>query len=352
MTQEFKQTSLLLVGPSWVGDMVMAQGYMKACRIRQPKMAIDVLGPEWVIPMVQRMPEVRNGMPLPIGHGELGLKKRWQLAQELRDKQYDEAVILPRSAKSALIPWMAGIPKRVGMKGEWRYGLINDIRHVDRQAINSTFDQFLALQNPVETADMHRSNLYHPRLMVDELNRKRTLTRLRLTIDQPVVILAPGAEYGSAKRWPASYFGELAKLLHQEGYVVWVIGSPKERTLGGQVCIFSDGTAINLCGATSLQDCIDLISLACVVVTNDSGLMHIAAAVDRSIVAIFGSSSEFKTPPLSNKATILSKNMSCRPCHARRCPLGHHQCMRAIKAGDVLEACRPFLLTQIRSSLT
>ncbi len=338
-------TRCLIVGPSWVGDMVMAQSLFKRLRRLNPDMAIDVVAPAWSEPLLARMPEVRTSIVLPVGHGELKLGTRWRLGRELRGR-YDRAIVLPNSLKSALLPFFAGIPRRTGYVGEQRYGLLNDIRRLDKLALPMTVQRYAALADdaPVREAPAIDS----PRLVIRDAEVDAALSRLGLRRpDAPVLALCPGAEYGPAKRWPAEYFAEVADYwLHNQGQV-WLFGSGKDQEATAEIMRRTDGRCVDLAGKTKLAEAIDLLSLAEAVVSNDSGLMHVAAAVDRPVVALYGSSDPGFTPPLSDRAQILSLGLDCSPCFQRECPLGHLDCLRKLMPSQVVGALQR--LTAVRA---
>jgi heptosyltransferase-2 len=332
-----EQRKLLIVGPSWVGDMVMAQSLYKALHRELAAPALDVLAPAWSLPILARMPEVRRGIEMPVGHGELGLRARRSLGARLREEGYDQAIVLPRSWKAALVPFFAGIPVRTGFRGEWRYGLINDRRPFDAARLNRTVLRFLALG--AAGAEKPLPALLEPSLTSDRANFAAFAARHGLVLDRPAVALVPGAEYGPAKRWPAERFGELAAALAEAGAAVWIVGSAKERPLGREIAARSgeDGRVRDLTGATSLADAVDVLAAAAAAVSNDSGLMHVAAAVGTHVVAIYGSSSPDFTPPLTRAKTVYYEHLPCSPCFERSCPLHHLRCLRDISAGKVLE---------------
>jgi len=328
-----KNSRILIVGPAWIGDMVMAQSLFITLKQRLPDSEIDVLAPAWSKPLLARMPEVQSSVTMPLSHGEFGLGARRQLGRLLRDR-YDQAIVLPRSWKSALAPFFAGIPKRTGYRGEWRYGLINDMRVLDKSRLTQTVQRFVALG--LERDAPSPTAIPKPYLQVDKYNQTVLLNNLALNRSPPIVALMPGAEYGPAKRWPVERYGELAKQVLASGKQVWVFGAVREQSLGEEITRIAGKRVVNLCGSTRLEDVVDLLALAETAVTNDSGLMHIAAAVGIKMVAIFGSSSPDYTPPLSDKADVVYLRLDCSPCFKRECPLKHLNCLKHITVDEVL----------------
>jgi heptosyltransferase-2 len=335
---------LLVVGPSWVGDMVMAQSLYRLLLMRSPRPEIHVLAPPWSLPILERMPEVARGIELAVGHGELGLRKRYALGVRLRDESYAQAIVLPRSAKAALVPFFARVPVRTGFRGEFRYGLLNDVRRFD-PLLDQTVKRFVALA-PERAVAASLPAPPRPRLRTDVANRERLWRALDLPTNVRIVAMMPGAEYGPAKRWPSERFGGLAARLAAEGIGVLVLGSAKERNLGEQVVRMAPPRLVrNLCGATTLADAIDLLAVSDVAVSNDSGLLHVAAATDTHVIALYGSSSPSFTPPLTDAKTVLYLALECSPCFQRECPLSHLRCLRDIDVTRVL----PVVLAQLRS---
>jgi heptosyltransferase II len=337
---------VLVVGPSWVGDMVMAQALYRVLAARVPTSEIHVLAPAWSLPLNDRMPEVAKSIELGAGHGELKLALRRSLGLRLRSEHYSEAIVLPRSFKAALVPWFARIPKRTGFRGEWRYGLLNDVRELDRARLDQTVKRFVALglDASTEVPDPLPAE-WRPRLRIDDANLRRLKSEHGLDGEQ-LVALMPGAEYGPAKRWPAASFATLARTLAQRGRSVLLLGSAKERELGEEIRAQSDDARVhNLCGATTLGDVVDLLAASDAAVSNDSGLLHVAAAAGTRVVAIYGSSSPAFTPPLTPHAAIIYRGIECSPCFARECPLGHLRCLREIEPGDVIKAVDGMLAT-------
>ena len=330
---------ILIAGPAWVGDMVMAQSLYKTLQQRYPDVVIDVLAPAWSGPILRRMPEVRQHIEMPLTHGEFGLGARYRLGKQLRAERYDQAIIIPRSFKSALAPFFASIPTRTGYKGEMRYGLINDMRPLDKAVLTQTVQRYVALGLP-RGASLPPEDIPRPKLDINTQNQERLLVELGLSNERPIVGFMPAAEYGPAKRWPTEYFAELAQKLVMQGRQIWLFGAEKDQLLCQQVLDQAGEGVVDLCGKTRLEDAVDLIALAERVVTNDSGLMHIAAATGRKSVVIYGVSSPGYTPPLSDKAEIVHLGLECSPCFERECPLGHYRCLRDISVNEVFELCQ------------
>ncbi len=325
---------VLVIGPAWVGDMVIAQSLFMLLRDRQPALDIDVLAPGWSMPLLRRMPEIRAAIEIPVKHGELALRARRRLGLALRPHGYDWSIVLPNSFKAALAPFWARIPRRTGYLGEWRWGLLNDIRRLDKRRLPMIVQRFLALALAPE-AELPPA-VPIPRLRSDAVSLARTLTRLSLRRpDGRLLALCPGAEFGPAKRWPAAHYARVARELAAEGWTVWVLGSARDVPICRTV-VDQAGTGVNLAGATSLEEAIDLLSLADVAIANDSGLMHVAAALDRPLIALYGSSDPGYTPPLSPRAQIVRLGLPCSPCFKRECPLGHLACLQNLDPGQVL----------------
>lgn len=336
---------LFVVGPSWVGDMVMAQSLFKLLAQREPGVVIDVLAPAWAEPVIQRMPEVRRSLPMPIGHGSLQLRQRRQLGASLRPECYDRALVLPNSLKSALIPWFADIPLRTGWRGEMRYGLLNDLRPLDKARYPLMVERFAALA--FDPGAELPAPLPAPSLRVDAANQRRQVSRLGLALETPILGLCPGAEFGPSKRWPAAHYATLALEYLAQGWQVLLLGSANDSQAAeailnaipaGLRANCRDGT-----GNTSLVDAIDLLALCRAVVSNDSGLMHVAGALDTALVAIYGSSSPSFTPPLGNRVATAFIDLDCRPCFQRECPLGHLNCLVQLGPERVGGALRELL---------
>lgn len=328
---------ILIIGPAWVGDMVLAQSLFKVLKQHHRESRIDVLAPAWTAPLLAHMPEVDEAVPLPFKHGELMLGERVRIGRRLRAQNYDQAIVLPNSLKSSVVPMMARVPRRTGFRGEWRYGFLNDVRRLDRDKLPRTVDRFVALG--LEPDEALPAEIPAPRLMVKPADVDAALTRLGVAAPtRPILGLCPGAEYGPAKRWPADYFGDVARARLAAGWDVWLFGSDRDAPITRQINRLTDRRCQDLAGHTTLGEAIDLLSLAAAVVSNDSGLMHVAAALGRPLVAIFGSSDPSHTPPLGARAEIIYLGLSCSPCFERECPLGHLRCLYDVAPERTLAA--------------
>ncbi len=331
----FSPQRCLIVGPSWVGDMVMAQSLFITLKQRFPDLQIDVLAPAWSKPVLAAMPEVHSAIEMPLLHGELALGKRFRLGDALRRKVYDWAIVLPRSLKSALIPFWARAVIRAAARPPMRYGLLNDIRPLDKSVLPMTVQRFVALGLPVD-APLPPA-IPQPHLVVTEEHKSAARQKSLGNGDATLLALCPGAEYGSAKRWPAEYFAELARYHIGKGGQVILLGSGKDSPVTAEIAAQVNSSAcLDLAGKTSMQEVLALLALADQVVSNDSGLMHVAAAVGSPVIALYGSSDPNHTPPLSDKAQILHLGLSCSPCFKRECPLGHLDCLKKITPDQVI----------------
>ncbi|EHY0935647.1 lipopolysaccharide heptosyltransferase II [Vibrio cholerae] len=339
---------ILVIGPSWVGDMVMSQSLYLRLKQQHPDAQIDVLAPAWCKPILERMPEVNQAIEMTIGHGAFNLLGRRAIGCELRDNRYTHAIVLPNSAKSALIPWFANIPKRTGWKGEFRYGLLNDLRP-DKRVFQYMVERYVALAHPKATmlADVSLAHCPRPKLAIDSIAQQAARQRLSLVSSRPVIGLCPGAEFGPAKRWPDHYYAEVARYAIEQGFQVWLFGSAKDHSVTTQIqqALSEEQReyCANLAGETSLIEAVDLLAACHTVVSNDSGLMHVSAAVGCNIVAIYGSSSPKYTPPLTDKLAVVHTEIECRPCFKRVCPLEHLNCLNQLKPAQVIKALDKFI---------
>ena len=322
-------SSILIIAPAWVGDMVMAQSLFKVLKAQQPDRAIDVLAPGWTLPLLERMPEVRAAIDMPLGHGELRLGLRRRLGIGLRAKGYAQAIILPNSLKSALVPFWARIPVRTGYVGESRHWLLNDSRKLDRQRLPMMVQRFVALGLP-DGAEQPEPAPW-PALVSSAADTRRALQALNVHHDgTPVLALCPGAEFGPAKQWPEESYAKIARIWQEKGWRVWLFGSAGDLGVCENINSLSGNDCENFAGRTRLGEAVDLLALASFVLSNDSGLMHVAAALQRPMVAIYGSSDPKFTPPLSETAQIERLDLDCSPCFKRECPLGHLHCLKRL----------------------
>jgi heptosyltransferase-2 len=343
-----RRERILIVGPSWVGDAILSEPLIAILRQPCEEPRIDVLAPAWCAPVYARMRGIRRLIESPFGHGRFDLAGRRALARSLRAERYARAIVLPNTWKSALVPWLARIPVRTGYVGEARWALLNDPRKLAKDAVPRLVNRYAALAG---SAGKLMPAPPAPVLVPDVAKRSAAVHALALKTRRPVAILCPGAEFGAAKRWPPNHFAELAGLFIRDGFRVWLLGSPNDRLAARSVLqsLGESGREVHdLTGRTDLGTAIDLMSLATLVVSNDSGLMHAAAAVGVPVVAIFGSSSPDYTPPLSPLARIAKIDIECSPCMKRECPLGHFRCMRDLKPWMVYNFARaamPFHLS-------
>lgn len=327
--------SYLIVSPSWVGDLVMAQSLFKVLKYQTPTAYIDLLAPHWMSSLIARMPEVRYVHPHQLEHGKLQWQARRELGQSLRSQQYDQAILLANSFKSALIPYFANIPKRTGFLGEMRYGLVNDVRPLNKLILRRTVDQFIALGLPA--GDKRQGQLFFPPRL-SPAPASTVLSRLNLENTRPILALCAGAEYGAAKRWLPENYAAVARQKISEGWQVWLFGSGKDVAISEQIRHAAGEGCYNLAGETNLGEAVDLLALAQAVISNDSGLMHVAAALDKPLIAIYGSSDPRMTPPLKPDAKIIYQALSCSPCFKRECPRKHLRCLTEISPTQVLDA--------------
>lgn len=328
-------SKILVLGPAWVGDMVLAQSLFKTLKTNNPNCIIDVAAPTWTLPLLERMPEVSGKIALPFKHGEFALFERLKFGRSLKNQNYTQAILLTNSFKSAILPWAARIPQRTGYLGEMRYGLINDIRALDKTKLKMTIERFVNLgltsgQNLPEI-------IPDPAMLSNQANALESLGKLGIVQPNTKVLgLCPGAEYGEAKRWPAEYYAEVANMALATGWQVWLFGSDKDIPVTSSINQQTQNRCVNLGGKTKLGEAIDLMSLCDTVISNDSGLMHVAAALDKKLIAIYGSSDPKHTPPMSNKAIIEYLGLACSPCFKRECPLQHLNCLKLITSESII----------------
>ncbi len=330
-------TKVLIIGPAWVGDMVMSQSLFIALQqLGGESVTIDVLAPGWSKPLLERMPEVRRAIELPVRHRELALGKRYQLGKSLRSEAYDQVIVLPNSFKSALLPLFARIPLRTGWRGEMRDLLLNDCRVLSKERLPLMVQRFVALAHPASVAVPEHCPRPTLQVSAESVQAVQQAFDIAVSDNGKRLILCPGAEFGDSKQWPASHYAGLAQKALLEGWQVLLVGSANDEAVATairrQLPATLQSACLNLAGRTSLAQVIDLLSTADAVVSNDSGLMHIAAALQRPLLAIYGSTSADFTPPLADRVKLLASDIECRPCFQRTCPLGHKRCLTELSA--------------------
>ncbi len=331
-----QHAKVLIVGPSWVGDMVMAQSLCIDLKSFNPDIEIHMLAPAWTAALVDRMPEVTSLIAVDFKHGELGLLKRWRLARSLATQGFTQAIVLPNSLKAALVPWLAGIPQRTGWLGEQRFLLLNDYRRLDKNAWPMTVQRFVALGLPEGAAVRPRDDIPAPALKAEQSEVERLRKKLGLLENKSVLALCPGAEFGASKQWPIAHYAEVASQYLAKDWSVWLLGSANDAQSCAEINRLVGGQAKELAGKTSLPEVVDLLSAANLVVSNDSGLMHIAAALQIPLVAVYGSTDPGHTPPLSPNHKIAWLALECSPCFARECPLEHLNCLHQLSPDQVI----------------
>ncbi|MDQ6573312.1 lipopolysaccharide heptosyltransferase II [Haemophilus parahaemolyticus] len=304
--------NILVIGPSWVGDMMMSHALYQQLKVQYPDCQIDVMAPDWCRPLLTRMPEVHKAISMPIGHGAFRLRERFQLGKSLRN-QYDMAIVLPNSLKSAFIPLFAKIPVRRGWKGESRYFLLNDLR-ANKNDYPMMVQRYVALAfEKGQVPTVQNLPLIYPYLQTQAVEIEQTKAKfadmLAVSENCSVIGFCPGAEFGPAKRWPHYHYAKLAEMLIEKGYAIRLFGSKKDQEVGEQIRESLPENlrsyCVNLAGLTDLNQAVDLIADCVAVVSNDSGLMHIAAALNKPLVALYGPTSPQYTPPLSPNAEVI-----------------------------------------------
>jgi len=317
--------------------MVMAQSLFKLLKQRSANCNIDVVAPTWTISLLSRMPEVHRSFNAPFTHLKFEFLKHYELAKQLRPHHYDQVIILPNSFKSALSPWLAGIKKRTGWRGEHRYFALNDLRHLDKTRYPLMIERFMALG--LAPNDPLPKPYPYPEFKISDQSVDASLRQHKpVWRGRPILAMCIGAEYGPAKQWPAEYYAHVANEQLNSGWDIWLIGSKNDTDIAEKIMALTENRCDNLAGRVGLAETIDLLTLVAGVLTNDSGLMHIAAALNKPVIVLYGSTSPEFTPPLSNNATILKLNMDCQPCFQRTCSFGHYHCLVNLKPESVLSA--------------
>ena len=337
----------LIVGPAWIGDMVMAHTLVQNISAASPSQPVEMLAPPATAAIAGRMNEVSRVHVLEAAHGELGLAKRFRMGRKLSAQDFSRSYVLPNSWKSALVPYFARIPRRSGWLGEARYGLLNDKSALPEDDLPLMIERFMGLQ---EIGTSLQKPYPQPKLAVDSERQTTLFSELMLMQSSRAIALCPGAEFGEAKRWPAEHFAEIGAQALEQGLEVWLLGGPADREVCDRIAgaMSAKGAGLakqgfanpagqikNIAGQTSLTDVIDLLAAASAAVCNDSGLMHVACAVDTPVIALYGSTSPGFTPPLHPEARALTlveidggaKKLSCQPCFERTCRYDHGNCL-------------------------
>ena len=335
--------SILIIAPHWIGDAVSTQPLLANLKVLYPDSKINILASNWVAPVYRACSEVHEVIEAKFEHKKLQWNLRKEIAKEIEAKNYQACFVLPNSFKSALIPWLANIPFRIGYRGELRFGLINlaldNPSKVNRPPM---VEHYLVLSQLLKDDESIPLDKLVPKLNVSGAAKQQVGQKLQdANINRDsIYAICPGAEYGPSKRWPTEHFAVLAQQLIKQNSnnQIVLLGGKNDYSLAQEITSQSKlvSNIHNWCGNTSLDEAIALIGMSKAVVSNDSGLMHIAAALQIPQVAIFGSSDPAHTPPLSDRAKIMWLNMSCSPCHKRVCPLGHLRCLKDILPEQVL----------------
>ena len=328
---------ILLISPSWVGDAVIAQSLYKRLRENDSSVSLDVLAPSWTLPIISRMPEVSNAILLPFRHGELSLRYRWKFGKGFLNKNYEWVIVLPNSLKSSIVPWATNISKRTGWLGEFRYFFLNDISRLIKRDHPLMVQRFCALANNFEPIG---DKFTFPSLKINSGNLELIGKGFALNLNQETLILCPGAEFGPAKRWPAQNYASIANHYLSRNKQIILLGSQKDI----QVCKQIESNInpketeyfFNLCGKTSLEDTVDILSMG-LVVSNDSGLMHVAAAVNSKQVALFGPTDPEFTPPLNKNSKIIRKTTGYNKVRQGSGEEGYHPSLQRIFFEEVVD---------------
>lgn len=331
---------ILIIAPHWIGDAVMSQPLISALKETYPNQAIDVLCTPWVAPIYRACQQLSDIFEVDFQHGALQWDLRQASAKQLKLKGYHTAFVLPNSFKSALVPWLAGIPNRIGYRGELRFGLINRaLANPSRQMRTPMVEHYGRLLELLPTLSIGFDSSLHPKLSISDTTIKKIRVRLASLETNALYVFAPGAEYGPAKRWPSHHFAELAnKILSGNPHAqIVILGSKADFAIGQAIQSHTKSLnrIHNWCGTLDLEEAMAVITQSKQIICNDSGLMHIAAALSVPQIAIFGSSSPEHTPPLSKHAKVIWLKLPCSPCYQRTCPLGHLNCLEQIQATQV-----------------
>src|SRR5574344_1685700 len=337
----------LIIAPSWLGDLIMAQSLFKSLKKQEPDCIIDIYAPKYTMPIIDRMPEIDNKIINPFDHGTFNLKLRYQEGKKLRENNYKKVFVLPNSLKSALIALFAKIPTRIGFKGESRYFLLNEMR-TNKEDFPLMVQRYVALSFDKKTVKTAKDlpEFQYPKLYIRTLDLQLA-AKLNLDFSKKALVLGCGANYGPSKLWPVEYFAQVSNWWIQNGGMVIGIGSKKDIPTVEQIYNLIDEDKkkdfIDIAGKTNLTEALDIVGASTAAVCNDSGLMHTVAAADIPQVCIFGSTSTNFTPPLSDKAVCLESQEPCHPCFKRTCQYGSYACLKGIQPSEVIEKLQELL---------
>jgi heptosyltransferase-2 len=334
---------ILIIAPSWLGDIIMSQALMKTLKAMEPSCEITVYAPAYSLPVIARMDEVSRAIVNPFKHGQLQIMKRRAEGRKLKPLGFDTCFVLPNTIKSALVPFFAGIPDRCGFKGEGRWILINSMR-TNKNDYPRMADRYVALAYPMDKVRSSRDlpRWEYPSLRLEEPS-EGLISRLGVDFSKPALALGCGANYGPAKIWPPEHFAAVCKWWAEKtGGQCIAFGTKSDEAAAAAVEKALDPGVRenfrNIAGMTKIDEALDLIGKCSAAVCNDSGLMHTAAAAGVPQADIFGSTSATYTPPLSDKAACIESSEPCRPCFERTCPKGTYACLHGITPQRVIEA--------------
>lgn len=349
---------ILIVAPSWLGDIIMSQSLLKTLKAQDPNCEITMYAPAYSHPIIERMPEVNHILKNPFDHGELNLSERRAEGKRLKAEGFTKAYILPNSIKSALVPFFAGINERIGLKGESRYILLNKMRK-DKALFPRMVERYVSLAYVDDKSVKDKASLpsfNYPSLETKEPSSE-LLERLNLSLDRPLMCLGCGANYGPSKLWPVEYFAKVSANFIENGGSVLGLGTKGDSKTVQAIfealkpLVSSDKLQYfyDVAGKTNLTEALDLVGVCKIAVCNDSGLMHTVAAANVKQVCIFGSTSTNYTPPLSDKAICVESTEPCHPCFKRTCKFDTYACLKELTPDMVLEKIKLLLSEEIKS---
>jgi len=337
--------NILLRAANWVGDAVMTTPAIRAIRKNFPAARITILAKPWVIPVFQQSPHLDVVMPYEAGGRHRGVSGLIRLVRDVKRRKFDLAILFQNAFEAALLAFAAGIPRRLGYATDGRTALLTDRLYSYRKLKKGHLvDYYLGILGDVGL-DLDGRNLELFLSAEEKAHVQGLLAKLGVDSAEPLAGLNPGATFGTAKRWLPERFAELSRRLYSErGYRSLLFGGPGEAQLGRQIAAAADGCAINLCGRTNLREAMALIDTCRLFITNDSGLMHVAAALDKPQLAIIGPTDHIATGPSNPRSRIVRVPGACHlsPCLLEDCPIDH-RCMTAITIDLVLTELQALL---------